>query len=110
MIEQIVLNHMDNKLDVRVDMERNGQAVPFVLIEKTGSSREDYLNIATFAFQSYGKSLLEAAMLNEDVKKAAYELTELGNVTHVKLNSDYNFTDTSTKDYRYQALFDVYYL
>jgi len=109
MIEQIVLNHMDNKLDVSVDMERNGQTVPFVLIEKTGSSREEHLNTATFAFQSYGKSLLEAATLNETVKTAAFELMELGSISHVKLNSDYNFTDTSTKDYRYQALFDVYY-
>ena len=25
------------------------------------------------------------------------------------LNSDYNFTDTETKEYRYQAVFDINY-
>ena len=26
-----------------------------------------------------------------------------------KLNSDYNFTDAATKQYRYQAIYDLYY-
>jgi hypothetical protein len=31
----------------------------------------------------------------------------LDDVTRSALNSDYNFTDTASKGYRYQAVFDV---
>ena len=31
----------------------------------------------------------------------------LNSISKIKLNSDYNFTDTETKEYRYQAVFDI---
>jgi len=31
----------------------------------------------------------------------------LNEIGKVKLNSDYNFTDTVTKQYRYQAVYDI---
>ena len=48
--------------------------------------------------------------LNEKVKEAMDELPwELDSVTRSKLNSDYNFTDTATRKYRYQAVYDITY-
>ena len=34
---------------------------------------------------------------------------QLNDVIKVSLNSDYNFTDITTKRYRYQAVFDISY-
>lgn len=82
----------------------------YVLFEKTSGRRKNYLSSATFAFQSYAESLYEAARLNEAVKKAVYALGELSFISGVYLNSDYNFTDTALKKYRYQAVFDLYYV
>ena len=49
-------------------------------------------------------------MLNEAVKAAVEAAIELPEISSVQLNSDYNYTDTATKRYRYQAVFDfVYY-
>lgn len=48
-----------------------------------------------------------AAELNEKVKSAMDEIVELDEVTRCELNSDYNYTDTSRKKYRYQAVFDI---
>lgn len=79
----------------------------YVLIEKTGSSKVNFISSATVAFQSYADSLFEAATLNEEVKVAVEDFIELDEVTSVRLNSDYNFTDTTTKKYRYQAVFDI---
>lgn len=110
MIEQIVLDYLTDKLDVQVDMERREQTIPIVIIEKTAGGRENLLNNATIAIQSYGNTLLEAAELNEEVKTAMYDITELDKITYASLNSDYNYTDTTTKDYRYQAIFDIYYV
>lgn len=108
MIEKTILDYMTNKLSCPVVMERDGQTAPFVLIEKTGGGREDRINLASMAFQSYGASLYEAAELNEQVKTIMDDI-ELDTVS-ASLNSDYNFTDTSTKEYRYQALFDIRYI
>jgi len=48
-----------------------------------------------------------AAALNELVKNAVDSLIELDEIASVKLNTDYNFTDTTTKKYRYQAVYDI---
>ena len=36
-----------------------------------------------------------------------YGLIEEDDIIEVELQSDYNFTDTETKEYRYQAVFNV---
>jgi len=45
--------------------------------------------------------------LNEAVKAAVEMLVELDDVSSVSLNSDYIYTDTESKKYRYQAVFDI---
>lgn len=80
------------------------------LIEKTGDTRTDHVNRATVAIQSYGGSLYEAMVLNEVLKDIMLnDLIQLDEVAGVKLNSDYNYTDTTTKRYRYQAVFSITY-
>lgn len=110
MIEKTVLGHLSRCLDVKCYMERPPSAVlPFVLIEKTGSSQNNNLSSATFAVQSYAKTMLQAAEINQLVKNAMNHLADMDDVSACHLNSDYNFTDTRTKEYRYQAVFDISY-
>lgn len=80
----------------------------FITIEKTGGTIRNRIKQATIAIQSYAPSLYAASQLNETVK-AAIEAADITSLFSAKLNSDYNFTDTSTKKYRYQAVFDFYY-
>ena len=108
MIEKIILDYLNEKLDIDVYLERPEKApTRYVLLEKTGGSRENYINSATVAIQSYAESMYEAASLNETVKKAMDEIIMLPSVLSSKLNSDYNFTDTARKEYRYQAVYDL---
>lgn len=79
----------------------------YVLIEKTGSSSADHINNSTFAVQSCSNTLYNAAELNERVKEVMREIVELPEVTKCVINSDYNFTDTTTKEYRYQAVIEL---
>lgn len=81
----------------------------YVIFEKTSSGKRDYANSATFAFQSYAPTLYLAATLNEEVKASVESMVELKEISGIHLNSDYNFTDTETKEYRYQAVFDINY-
>lgn len=110
MIEVIIKNHLDAKLTEPVYLEKPSPSIEsYVVFEKTSSGKSNHLPTATFAFQSYGKSLYEALQLNEKVKVAVEQLIELDEIRGVSLNSDYNFTDTATKEYRYQAVFDIKY-
>ena len=110
MIEKIVLDYLNDALNVPVYMEMpENKPDRFVLIEKTGSSRENHIDFATITIQSYAGSLYYAAALNEDVKQAMDDIIALDTVSSAELNSDYNFTDTETKKYRYQAVYDLVY-
>lgn len=108
MIELIVKNWLESKLSVPVHLEEPPQKpAEYVLIEKTGSSERNQLGGSTVAVQSYAPSLYGAASLNELVKAAMEKIITLNEVAGVSLNSDYNFTDTETKRYRYQAVYDL---
>ncbi|ADA64779.1 hypothetical protein [Lactococcus lactis] len=108
MIEIIIKNFLDTHLSVSSFLEKKGEMPSsYVLFEKTGSSKSNHLLSSTFAFQSYAPSMYEAAKLNEELKKVVERLIELNEISDVSLNSDYNFTDTETKEYRYQAVFDI---
>lgn len=108
MIEQTVLDFLKNTLEVPVFPEEpETPQKEYVLIEKTGSGSENYINRATFAIQSFSVSMYQAAALNEKVKKAMEKIADLDEICKCSLNSDYDYTDTTRKKYRYQAVFDL---
>jgi hypothetical protein len=111
MVETIILEYLSGQLSVPVVMEvPENMPARFVLVEKTGSGRRDMIDRVTVAIQSWSaKSLYQAASLNADVKAAMDGITALGAVSSAKLNTDYNFTDPTTKTYRYQAVYDLVY-
>jgi hypothetical protein len=110
MIELIVKNYLSTKLEIPIVFEHQKNLPKrFILIQKTSGSRENFLNSSTIAIQSYAESMFESAKLNEKIKKLMYDLITVDEVSSVDLNSDYNFTDTETKQYRYQAIFDIHY-
>lgn len=80
----------------------------FVLVEKTGSGLVNRIGSATFAVQTYAMTLYEAAALCDTVKTAMLDTVLCcGEIAGIRLRGDYNFTDTETRRYRYQAVFDV---
>ena len=113
MIELTILNHLNDNLSggVKAFMElpEGEDPIPCVVIEKTGSGITNKLLSATLTIQSYGTSLYNAASLNEEVKTIMEDALSLDGIGRVKLNSDYNYTDTSKKRYRYQAVYDIIY-
>ena len=115
MIEEIIYKYLKESLikeGVPVYMERpEVKPACYVLIEKTGGGEENHIQRATIAVQSIDISLYQTAVLNEKVKGVMRAAISLDEIAKVELNSDYNFTDSSTKTYRYQAIFDIkYYL
>lgn len=107
MIEKIIRDYLDDRLDVPVYMEEQNKEKKYVLIEKTGGGEENYLKKPILAIQSYSDSLYGASELNEKVKDIMKNCIELDEICKCSLNSDYNYTDTKTKKYCYQAVFNI---
>ena len=124
MIEKVILDYLtgyfaDRQEDVIVLME--APQVPsddfpvfpdnIVLIERLGGSKSNKLSHASIALQSYGATLYDAVRRDAEVRyameNAPAEVTALGRVA---LNSCYNFTDTRTGRYRYQSIYEIYYM
>lgn len=105
MIAKTLLDFLSDDLGVGVYMEQPEQLTDYVLIDQTGSSQANHITTTTIALQSYGSSLYNAMVLNERVKDAMERFVELNEVTRVELNTDYNFTNTATKQYRWQAVY-----
>lgn len=107
MIAKDLLDYLNSELAVDVYMEAPEQLTNYVLIDQTGTSRTNHIITTTFAIQSYAPSLYEAMVMNEFVKVAMEGFAELANVTRVELETDYNFTNTATKQYRWQAVYSI---
>ena len=111
-IEEQILAYLAEKLTAPVYMETPAEAVPreYHVLIRTGSGRNDHIDHITLAAQSISAdSLYRAAQLNEEMKAALDEMPDHIGVYSSKLNSDYNYTDTQTKKYRYQAVYEIYF-
>lgn len=93
--------------EVFVGMEAPEQLTNYVLIDQTGSDRRNKIVTTTFAIQSYGASLYDAMLLNDRVKAVMNDFYERDDIVNVRLQTDYNFTNTETKQYRWQAVYDI---
>ena len=112
LIESDVIKHLRKTLEIPVYAERP-QTLPkgeFIIIDKTGGREKNHISEAIIAIQSIGLSKSAAAKLNERVKTVMQSFANSDEISRCSLNSDYNFTDTSTKEYRYQAVYEITYL
>lgn len=106
-IEKVICDYLKTKLDCPVLPERPPEVKGrMVFVEKTGGNGR-FLVQSTVVIQSYETSMYKAAKLNDDVIEAMYGLVELNDICRVDLNSNYNYTDATTKEHRYQAVFDI---
>ncbi len=108
MILQTVIDYLAEV----VNLPAYGEVPPdapeeFLVVEQTGSGGENRLYCPTLAVQSYAASLSRAYSINQLVLPAMDALPTLDSVFSCRLNSDYNYTDTAEKRYRWQAVFDI---
>lgn len=107
-IEEYLVSYLSEALSLPVYAEEPPRPPEsYLIVDKLGSSEENLIISSSVAIQSYGRSRLEAAELNEAVKQVMEALPERPEISRCKLNSDYPYTDTETKRNRYQAVFDI---
>lgn len=118
MIEQIVLEYLTEHIDVPVFTElpevpsEDYSTMPerFLVLEKVGGGLNDHINSGSIAVQSYSlNSLYEAAELDEEMRNVMFGILARNDISEVRLASNYNHTDTRTKRYRYQSVFEFHF-
>lgn len=109
MIEKTIRDYLITRLQDPVWMERPERAPErYYLIEKTGAKENNKIRQATIAVQSYAPRMEEASAMNDAIiEEMLLGLIRSPEISSVGLNSDYNYTDTTAKGYRYQAVFEV---
>ena len=109
MIETVLLDYLNNaNLSAKVYMEQpKDKPEAFFILEKSGGGQTDHISESDFIVQSYGRTLYEAACMNEEIKAVMLRANTFNEVSAVELNSDYNYTNAESKSYRYQAIFVV---
>ena len=112
MIEPLIVKYLTDTLEMPVYAERpktTSLPTSYILIENQGENDSNKIRSSLIAIQTHAPTLLGAMELCTKVNEAMNNIATLPEVFGCKLNSSYNFTDTSTKSYRYQSVYDVYY-
>lgn len=112
MIETIVIGYLDGMVEAIPAYAERPKEPPaeYLLIEKTGGTESNCIARATVAIQAYADTLFRAAEICSMVENAMKDIVELDEVSRCKLNTSYNYTDTESKKYRYQAVFDITFM
>lgn len=109
MIEKTILDYMNTEMSVPAYMEEpEDKPVAYLIIEKTASSDTNHIQQSTFAIQAYAGTLYDAAVLSSAVKLVMRQAADkVSEISRCKLNAEYNYTDTQTKRYRYQSVWNI---
>lgn len=111
MIEKTVIAYLRKRFPKEIVTAEVPRGMPerFITVEKTGSQQISIgIFQSTLAIQSWETSKAKAAELSDEVCRAMRDIVDDGeaDVSNSR-GSDYDFTDTGTKRYRYQAVFTL---
>lgn len=112
MIETIVRNHLTSLLPFPVYLERpETRPDRYAVIENTGGNESNFILSATIVVHTYGATMRDAAEMAWEVKHAMDKITGLNDVSACRVETaPMNWTDTTTKTYRYRAVYQLIYM
>ncbi len=111
MIEEIVIRYLAGKGiaggNVYAEVPLN-PPVAYVLIQRSSGTITNQLrHLGLYTESRCRRSKLEAARLHEDVIAAMRNIRDETELFRCDLNAEYDAAMTQTKEYRYQALWEI---
>lgn len=107
-IEEFAVLYLSGRLNVPVSGDvPSPLPTSFVTVEKTGGGVTDKISSATLAVQSWAPTRDAAAQLCAAVEAVMAGIVAEPEISRCALDTSYNFTDTTRKIFRYQAIFSV---
>ena len=112
MIEEIIIHYLGHEQALPVYAELPGDPPDeYILLQRTGGAEENLIREATVAVQTVTtESRFRAAQLAEALRTTMLGIVSRREIFHCSVNAGpYDFTDSTTKAYRYQTVYTLYY-
>ena len=110
MIEIIVKNYLDSKLNVPVVLETpNGDTQEYVIFHVTSRGETNHINEVTIEFECVSDSKYNAAVLDEALRSAMKDIIVLDSISASKFGGGGDDNDTTNKRYCYRSYFNLFY-
>lgn len=112
MIETKILDYLQRTLDttyvyLETPKTSHNSFVVFQIVDRT---RENLIDAVTVRLWSYGKTKEEAATLDDLVRKAMYDITDVADISSSTLGGGADEYDLSLNKYRYSSYFNITYM
>lgn len=110
LIEQTVLEYLQRELNTTDVYLETPREIPdtFVILRLVERTKEDHINGVTVEIQSYAKTKLAAATLDELVREKMENIVTIDDIScHFGGGNDN--PDTTLKRHRYRCYFNLYY-
>ena len=115
MIEAKIISYLKSVpelsgISIKLGEKPKDKPKEYIVLEVLDSGRTNFIDAITFNIYSYSDSLLNAAKLNQKVKKAMYNAISLDNVSASKCGGGGQSIDTTSKEYAYECIFNLYFM
>lgn len=110
LIEKTVRDYLLNKIpNVPIDVKEPTGESKYITFRVIDRGKLDLINAVTIEFYCYGKSLFEAAALDEELRSAMEEIVELDSIFSSKIGGGNNDYNTDLDKNRYRSYFNLTY-
>lgn len=110
LIEKTIRDYLLNKIqNVPIEVQEPTDKTKYIVFRVVDRAEVDLINAVTVEFYSYGKSKLEAAALDEELRAAMKDIVELDSIFSSKLSGGNDDYDTDLNKYRYRSYFNLSY-
>lgn len=110
LIEKTIRDYLLEKIkNVPIEVQEPTGESKYIVFEVIDRGKEDHINAVTVEFYSYGKSKLEAAALDEELRTAMENIVELDSIFSSKLGGGRDDYNEELKKYRYRSYFNIFY-
>jgi len=111
LIEIVILNYLKERLQMQEIYPEMPDKLPnrFITFDIIDRDKQDYINVVTIEFKSYAESQYQAAVLDERLREAIEDMTEVDEIGSVKIGGGDNGKDTTHKRYRYRCIYNIWY-
>ena len=111
-IEKIIRDYLKTKLQTNNVFLETPKTIASdcVIINIVDRSKENRIDAVTASVFSYGSSKLDAATLDERVRKVMEDFDERVEISACKLTGGSDSPDTALKKYRYRSNFNITYM
>lgn len=112
MIETKLLAYLKDKLNTNHIYLETPKTLPksFVVFQIVDRSRENLIDAVTVRLWSYASTKAETAVLDDSVRKAMYDFTDIDDISSSTIGGNTDSFDTSLKLYRYTSYFNITYM